>query len=326
MITPKENYLRVLRHQRPEWIPNTREDRNFYIPMMEIERWNKPGSGVDGFGVEWTFDPGAGAPMPTAGKFLMDDVCRWKEQVQFPDLDQYDWGSAAEQVLQTWDPDKLTSCMIVNGMFERLHACMGMEEAMVALIEEPKACREFADAVANHKIAMMKRCKEHFKADLINMHDDYGSNQGPLMSLETWRHIYKPGLKRIVDACHEMGMLYQHHSCGYIEPFVEDMVEIGVDAIDTWQVCNRNMRAIKDRFQDRLTFIGGVDNLGVLDWSNATEEEIYAEFKRAVDLMAPGGSYIPSSITLTFRFFPTYMKFMHEYGRDFYRNHPETLP
>ena len=326
MITPKENYLRVLRHERPEWLPHNREDRNFYVPLMGIERWPGTGSGRDGFGVEWTFDAGSGAPMPTAGKILMDDVTKWREQVRFPDLDSYDWVGTAAEALKIRDPDKLTSCMIVNGMFERLHACMGMEEAMIALLEEPEACREFANAVADHKIAMMERCRTYFKADLINMHDDYGSNQGPLMSLETWRYIFKPGLKRIVEACHEMGMFYQHHSCGFIEPFVEDLVEIGVDAIDTWQVCNRNMRVIKDRFQDRLTFVGGMDNLGILDRPDATDEEIYAELKRAVDLMAPGGSYIPASITLTFRYMPTYLRFMQEYGKDYYRNHPESLP
>ena len=325
MITPKENYLRVMRHEKPEWIPNNLEDMNFLIPILEIERWPEDESGVDGFGVEWTFVPGTGAPMPTMGKEILRDVTEWREKVKFPDLDSYDWKTEGADALDFCEEDKANSCMIINGMFERIHACMGMEEAMCALLEEPEACYEFAGAIADHKIGMMERCRKYYKADVINMHDDYGSNQGPLMSLETWRTIFKPHLKRIVDACHEMGMIYQHHSCGFIEPFIDDMVEIGVDAIDTWQVCNTNMRAIKDKYQDRLTFIGGLDSLGVLDRKGVTEQEIYNEFKRAVDLMAPGGSYIPYPITLTFDFIPTYMKFMHEYGKDYYKNHPEAL-
>lgn len=215
--------------------------------------------------------------------------------------------------------------MIINGMFERMHDCMGMEEAMIALLEEPEACYEFAGAIADHKIRMMEKCKKYYKADVINMHDDYGSNQGPLMSLETWRTIFKPHLKRIVDACHEMGMIYHHHSCGFIEPFVPDMVEIGVDALDTWQVCNTNVRAIKDEYQDRLTFIGGMDSLGVLDREGVTEQEMYDEIKRAVELMAPGGSYIPYPVTLKFDFVPSYLKYMNAEGKDYYKTHPEAL-
>lgn len=52
MLTPKENYLRVMRHEKPEWLPCNPEDVNFLIPILEIERWPEDGSGLDGFGVE----------------------------------------------------------------------------------------------------------------------------------------------------------------------------------------------------------------------------------------------------------------------------------
>ena len=82
MLTPKENYLRVMRHEKPEWIPNNLEDINFLIPILEIERWPEDESGVDGFGVEWTFVPGTSAPMPTLGKEILHDVTEWKEVVK----------------------------------------------------------------------------------------------------------------------------------------------------------------------------------------------------------------------------------------------------
>jgi len=325
MLTPKENYMKVMRHETPEWLPNVLNDSNFIIPMAEIERYVGDETGYDGFGVHWTFVPDVRAPMPTLGMDIMDDVTKWREQVKFPDLDAYDWETEGADILEMCDEDKVTTALNINGMFERLHACMGMTEALTSLLLEPEACYEFFGAVADHKIGMVQRMKQYFKIDVVLMHDDYGTEQNLFMSLDTWRELLKPHLKRIIDACHECGVLYHHHSCGYIEPLVPDFVEIGMDALDTWQVCNKNMRAIKDEYQDRLAFIGGLDSFGILDNPDCGPDEYYAEFKRATDLMAPGGSYIPFPVTLTMDFAPTYFKFMNEYGTDFYKNHPDAV-
>lgn len=56
----------------------------------------------------------------------------------------------------------------------------------------------------------------------------------------------------MVEACHDAGMLYQHHSCGFIEPIVPDLVEIGCDAIDTFQACNKNTAELKKNMEIRL--------------------------------------------------------------------------
>ena len=135
-------------------------------------------------------------------------------------------------------------------------------------------------------------------------------NDKMFMSLDTWRTIFKPQLKRVVDAVHENGMLYEHHSCGYIEPIVPDLIEIGVDALDVWQVCNTNMRSLKDQYQHQLTFCGGFDNQGVFDKLGVTFEECYEETKRAVELMAPGGSYIAFTVTVSNDFQPAFQKAM----------------
>lgn len=38
MLTPKENYLRVMRHEKPEWLPCNPEDVNFLIWTAMIGR------------------------------------------------------------------------------------------------------------------------------------------------------------------------------------------------------------------------------------------------------------------------------------------------
>ena len=157
--------------------------------------------------------------------------------------------------------------------------------------------------------------------DVINAHDDYGTNDGMFMSPDTWRELIKPELKRIVDACHECGVIYQHHSCGYIEPIVPDFVEIGVDAVDTFQAsCNPNVKALKEQYGDRLTFCGGFDNMNVLDRPDVTKEETQAEYERVINDLAPGGSYVIYPIGIAFGFIGDFLEKHFQMGMTFYQN------
>lgn len=257
--------------------------------------------------------------MTLPGQAILTEIEDWKDRICFPDLDSINWEQQAARDMEHCDPGRITMAMNINGMFERMHACMGMENALCALLENPEACYEFAGAIADHKIRLIKKLREFYKIDVFDMNDDYGMNDRMFMSLDVWRAVFKPHLKRIIEAAHQCGMIYEHHSCGYIEPLVEDLVQIGADALDVWQVCNRNMRQIKDRYQNVLTFCGGFDSQGVFDRHDATYEECYAETARVLRLMAPGGSYIAFTITIGDRFLPPFNQAMQEIGRTIYK-------
>lgn len=124
-------------------------------------------------------------------------------------------------------------------------------------------------------------------------------------------------MKRLVDAVHDMGLIYQHRSCGYVEPIIEDLVEIGVD---TLQACNTNVGVLKEKFGKQLTFCGSFNTNGVLDVVGVSPEEIKAEYRRVIDLLAPGGSYVIYPIGLTFGFVGPFLEEHFQYGMGFYAN------
>ena len=340
-MTPRENALIAYRHGTPEWVPCFFTDIGLFQANPHIERYCGSETGVDGFGVSWTFVPEAAACMVTPGsKPVLEDIADWKEVVKFPDLEAVDWEAQAEIDMHTnfgafvagaglipyenggtsIDGDKLRLCMVINGPFERLHALMGMQEALMALVEDPESCYEFFGAMADYKIAYYKKIAQYYPVDVIEAHDDYGSNDRMFLSPELWRELIKPHLKRIVDAVHEMGLIYQHHSCGYIEPIIGDLVEIGVDAIDTLQACNKNVGELKKQYGKQITFCGGFDTNGVLDVPGVSPEEIKAEYRRVIDLLAPGGSYVAFPVTLTYNFIGPFLEEHFQYGMGFYAN------
>jgi uroporphyrinogen-III decarboxylase len=303
----KQQTLDAYKHKNSGYVPSFYTDLIYSVPKAINER-PQGEDGYDWFGVHWTFVPEAGAPMPTLGKTkVITDITKWREQVTIPDLSKYDWAKLAKEETDTWDREnKLALMMIINGPFERSHSLMGFEDALEAMIVEPEAFQELIEAITAYKIELVHIIGKYYKPDILNMHDDYGSNDRMLMSPEMWRKFFKEPMKRIIGAVHEEGIIYEHHSCGYIEPIFDEFVEIGIDAIDPMQITNDWVR-LKKKYQDKVTFLGGFDNQGVYDKVGVTEEEIRAETRRVYDLYAPGGSYVAFPLTLTFNFVPTYV-------------------
>ena len=87
-----------------------------------------------------------------------------------------------------------------------------------------------------------------------------------------------------------------YHTCGSVVDVIEDLVEIGVDAIHPVQVSAAGMEpaALKKEFGDRMAFWGGVDTQQILPRGSV------AEVKRAVEQciedMGEGGGYILGSV------------------------------
>ena len=209
-MTPRENALIAYRHGTPEWIPCFYTDILSIMAHPEMERYNGFDTGKDYFDVEWTYVPKQKAPMPTPGKLMIEDICDWKDVVKFPDLEAIDWVASAkrdtamnplafqagEQVVPfeggetAYNTEKLRVCMVINGPFERLHALMGMENALIALMEDPESCSEFFSAMTDYKIAYFKKIAQYYPVDVINAHDDFGGNDRMFMSPDLWRELY----------------------------------------------------------------------------------------------------------------------------------------
>ena len=133
--------------------------------------------------------------------------------------------------------------------------------------------------------------------DVIALGDDLSSQAGPIFSPEIYRAVIKPRHARMfaaVKARTDAKLLY--HSCGGIFDYVEDLVEIGVDAINPVQVNAAGMEParLKKTFGDRLAFWGGVDTQHVLPYG--TVDEVRAETRRMIDILGKGGGYVLNSV------------------------------
>lgn len=291
-VTRRENILKSYHHEVPYFIPYY-SDCDFCLPSALEEGPTQLGSSKDGWGVTWLLLEGQPGPIQDEKvPFVLQDITQWKDVVHFPDVETYDWESCAAKDTASWDREnRISNVVLVNGMWERFYALCGFENALCNLLIEPEASFELMSAIADHKITYLRKIAQYYKPDKIQLHDDYGTEKSLFMSIDTWREIMKPNLKKIVDACHELGMIYEHHSCGYIYPLLDDFIELGIDAWNPVQYTN-NPDKVMEKCQGKLTLVGAFNDRIYVN-PTATDEEKKASINHAVETFGRTGSWVP---------------------------------
>jgi uroporphyrinogen decarboxylase len=120
-------------------------------------------------------------------------------------------------------------------------------------------------------------------------------------SVGTYREMLKPYHRRAVEWAHAKGIKARLHSCGDVNPFVPELLDIGMDALNPLEVkAGMNPVALKKQFGDKLLFHGGIN---ALLWDKP--DAIHAEMESVIPHMKESGGYIfssdhsvPSSVSL----------------------------
>lgn len=261
-------------------------------------------------------------PHVTSENAVVTDVTKWKEQLVIPEYKNLDWSKAVEQAEAVDRNERFIGYFSAQGLFERSHFLMGMEDAFCAYLEEPEAMYEMLSAIAKFKKGAIKEAAYHLHPDVVFFQDDWGSKQSVFLPPEIWRKMIKPLQKEIADTIHECGALYMHHADCICEPLVDDMVEIG---IDFWQgvIPQNDIVRIQQQTGGKLAMVGGVD-VPTIDAEDTLEEAIALEAKRAIDTYCPGGRFYPCATAplLHKRNDEILAAYIKDYGRQWATEHP----
>ncbi|NLX69769.1 MAG: hypothetical protein GX024_02530 [Clostridiales bacterium] len=169
---------------------------------------------------------------------------------------------------------------------------VGTERLLLALVEEPEWCVD----MFNHFLDM---CIAHFEMiidagyefDCITWPDDMGYKQNQFFSRKMYRELLLPVQKRAIEWAHSRGVKAHLHSCGDIRPFVPDLVDAGLDALNPLEVkAGMDPIELKQKYGDRLVLHGG---LNAVLWNDP--EAVEEEMRRLIPVMKENGGYIFSS-------------------------------
>ena len=302
MLMLKQNLLETLKQNgKPDRLVNQYQPFALIMsdPVYKFVRGNrirgKNTKDVWGTEIAWPEDQHAAMPHVTAENKVLKDITKFRE-LKVPDLaaatkDTGAWEESLLQVAAVDRNEKLAMGFMGTGVFEQLHFLMGFEDTLINMLEEPEAMAGLIDIVGEYRLTYMKLLVDNLKPDVILSHDDWGSKNSMFMSPQIWREMIKPQYVKIYGYAKEHGVMVMHHADSFMEPVVEDMVELGVDI---WQgvLPQNDIVKLQKQLRGRMVLMGGID-ASIVDRKDAPEHVIRAEARRACSTYGPSGGFIP---------------------------------
>jgi len=170
----------------------------------------------------------------------------------------------------------------------------GVEAVLMDIATEEPVFLAIVERRARFFLELCERALQAAKGgvDILFMGDDYGTQNGLLMHPDTWRKLFKPRTKAMIDLAHRYDCAVIHHSCGSTRAIMDDFIEIGLDCLQTIQprAAGMDPADLKAVYGDRLCFHGAIDVQGGLQ--HGTPVEIRAMVRQRIETMRPGGGTI----------------------------------
>lgn len=271
MLTNRENFIRNVRFEKPEWIP-----ANVAINDASWDLWRDDLASVcmrfpQFFGTDikpgwrdydpYEFAPGyrKGEPFTDAWGCVWQTACNGIEGVvthgpladwdllpgfQSPDPETtgdrgpLDWPGFAQYgrlVKQGGDP--FIGYLPHGFLFMRITYLRGFENAMVDFAMEAPELDQLIEKLVAHNLALI----HHFIAagvDMVEFAEDLGSQESTILSPDLFRRYLKPAYHRLMEPCRQAGILVGFHSDGKTLDILEDQIEAGVQRVNPQDLCN----------------------------------------------------------------------------------------
>jgi uroporphyrinogen decarboxylase len=183
------------------------------------------------------------------------------------------------------NPDLFSKVAIGLGLFEATWFIRGFENALTDIAAEPEFYEEFVGQLTDLYLGVVRYFAD-VKCDAVFFADDWGGQQGVIMGPDNWRW------KQLYDEIHKQGKFTISHCCGSVVDIMPDIIEIGLDMLESVQPEARGMDpfALKAAYGDRLGFWGCIGSQSLIPYG--TPEEITEHVRKLKRDMSVNGGYL----------------------------------
>lgn len=280
-MNKKENYLRAVRFERPDYIPMTfgindacyqAYPQEALFELMEqhpllFPDFQKPALPFtpefasvarkdalyrDDFGCVWetTVD---GITGTVTGHPLADWNNFATYQAPNPDvcmgIGPVDWKKIQDEIQNT--PDELHMGGLRHGhTFLQLCDIRGYENLLFDMMDEEPRLWELIQLVEEFNLGIIRHYLE-CGVDVMTYGEDLGMQVGPMLSPDQFRTYIKPSYQRIIRPAKEKGIPIHMHSDGDIRTLVDDLIDGGVEIINLQDLVN-GIDWIAERFSGKV--------------------------------------------------------------------------
>jgi uroporphyrinogen decarboxylase len=201
-----------------------------------------------------------------------------------------DWPAIERELADHSSSYRMTG--LGGGLFERAWMLRGMTDLLLDIAFHPSFVHELLDRILEIHIEALQVAAARLTLDAYFTGDDWAGQTNLLISPDMWRTFIKPRLRQLVDRCHACGLPFILHSCGNYIAVLDDLIEIGVDGLESLQPEAIDVFRVKQRTMGRVFLIGGMGVQSTL--FHGTPDRVRAVTKRLLVELGRGGGYVIS--------------------------------
>jgi uroporphyrinogen decarboxylase len=194
---------------------------------------------------------------------IVDDLADWDTLRPPYEILPEDKAAARDIVNRGHDASDL---FIVQGgcprPWERYQFVRGTENALIDVITRPEEFKRLLKKIHDFHMAELEFWATT-DVDGFTFMDDWGSQGQLLIPPPLWREFFKPLYKDYIDIAHAHGKQAFMHSDGYIQEVYPDLVELGLDALNSQLFC-MDMPELARIAKGKLAFWGEIDRQHIL--------------------------------------------------------------
>ncbi len=165
-----------------------------------------------------------------------------------------------------------TDCYVLSGacprLFERLQFLRGTPNLLMDLLEQPPELKTLIDRLHGFYLQILEGWAQT-DVDALTFMDDWGSQRGMLIDPLLWRELFKPLYRDYIELAHRSGKKIFMHSDGHILEILPDLIELGLDAINSQLFCMGLDRV--SPYAGQITFWGELDRQHILPEAEPSE-------------------------------------------------------
>jgi uroporphyrinogen decarboxylase len=284
-MNKKENLIRTIKRDNPQWVPYRYDGALAILASNYISVRPKKG-GLDDWGVNWIYtNDEEGSYSDGKPLISIDDI----DQLKIPDTNWEKVSNDMREQIAALADDVLPIAYNELFLFQRMQFLLGYEEFMYALIEEREKFDRLVELIFQYNKKLTVALLDSGVAG-IRFTDDWGMQDRLFISPDDWRCFFKERYRVLYNMVKDRGGFVFQHSCGKVESILPDIVELGVDVLDPIQPSANNIFKLKQDFGRDISFMGGLDTQTWLSFG--TPEEVYENTLKVIRVMADGGGYI----------------------------------
>jgi uroporphyrinogen decarboxylase len=210
------------------------------------------------------------------------------------DFESFPWERAARvdlgdfHAVRAMLPEGMEVIALSGKIFTLAWMMMGFGNFGVSLLTDEGLVAEVIGKIAEIQLGALDEVLEMPHVGAVWAVDDIACGSGTMISPGALRDHIFPWYRELAARCHQAGKLFFLHSDGDLLPVMEELIELGVDALHPIDPTAMDIAQVKQSYGDRLCLIGNVSTELL---RSGTPAQVAAAVRELLRSVAPGGGY-----------------------------------